>query len=151
MDFPSLRVRCLDLRTPLIMTRSPGVTFPVRSSSASTSRLWGCEPPLRFSGDSWIWSFWASIKVESSIETLNGPFFPHVSSSQPAKGSSNLKLFCSTMVRCPHLRHWKAAFVILGLTSVAFLIMPSIATKRERCLLLSSLIGTLFGIFITLT
>src|SRR5665647_734059 len=91
------------------------------------------------------------IKVESPIMTLKGPFFPHVSFSQPEKGSSNLKLFCSTTVRCPHLRHWKAAFMILGLTSVAFLIIPSIATKRERCLLLNSLMDILFGIFIILT
>ncbi len=64
VPFTPAVTRWMVLRIPLMTTRSPGATFPVRSSVTSTSMVWGCSPPRSPSGDSWIRSFWESMNRE---------------------------------------------------------------------------------------
>ena len=133
-----------------MVTRSPGLAIPARSSSTSTSKLWGCAPPLRFSGDSCTCIFCESMNWDSWISNLNGPFLPQVSFSH-SRGSTNLISVWGMIVMCSQRMHLKAALMILGRTSVALRIIPSTAMSCKRCLLRRSLPGMRFGILMKRT
>src|SRR5439155_543607 len=67
VDFAPGRPFWMLRSTPFMMTRSPGVMRPVRSSSRYSVSRCGSSPPRKPSGDSWISSFCVSRYVDAPV------------------------------------------------------------------------------------
>ncbi len=120
VSFPNLRCERIK-STPLALTRSPGLTFPVKSCSATHEMRSGCTPPRTCSGSSWSSINCELVRVERSWSNWNrvcrfvSPHPPSICEHSIGLMSS-CSLGCWIVIRCSHAPHLKVAEYILGRT-----------------------------------
>ena len=129
VSFPNLRCERIK-RTPLALTRSPGLTFPVKSCSATHEIRSGWTPPRTCSGSSCNSINCEFVNVERSCNNWNRVWRlvnPHPPSiCEHSIGVINSCSFgCCMMVRCSQAVHLNVAEYILGRTPEIFVTTAS--------------------------
>mmetsp|Transcript_5851 Transcript_5851/g.15283 ORF Transcript_5851/g.15283 Transcript_5851/m.15283 type:complete len:338 (-) Transcript_5851:251-1264(-) len=138
---PSCGLDEMTVKTPVTVTRWPGVTLPTRWRSTISLSVRGMSPVGTVSGASCSLSRCWSTKSLSSGSTWYesswhlSELSPSVRGARQTRGSGMLERPCRLAMRrwCRQLRQTAVATVTLGCGLPACVMMPGMCTSRETC------------------